>query len=447
MKTIGLVLPTFFLLFASAVLSGPSTGAAGANDSITISAADRIAASPDVAIGPDGSINLLWVDKGENKPADPHAGHAGHAAQGKQAGGHTHINYSDLYFARSTDGGRSFTKPVRINQTPGELWGFSTSRPRIAVSKSGIVHIFYQANRNDRGAARQAVDSRYTRSTDGGKTFEKARTLNAHAAGRDDGELSEAHCFGTMGVAPNGDVHAYWIDTRHMKSEKDNGAVYGIVSRDEGKSFEKERLVFENEACPCCQLNIAFSADNKVFVTLRSVMPDGSRNAAVARSDDGGRTFSARVAVSDKKWMIEGCPLKPLNLAVDAKSRVYAAWFAGEMQPAGVYFAVSEDKGKTFGKPVQLHPEAKLSDHAQIAVTADGVVRAVWDAKVGETKRIYFRSSTDQGKSFGPVAELPMAAGTADYPVIAASRNKTFVAWQLNGQIRFRALDELVARK
>jgi hypothetical protein len=383
------------------------------------------------------------VDKGENKPADEHAGHA----RGPQAGGHTHKTYNDLYFARSTDGGRGFSAPLRINATPGELWGFATSRPRIAVSRSGIIHIFYHANRHDRGAPRQAVDARYTRSTDGGKTFEKARTLNAFAAGRDDGELSEAHCFGTMGVAPNGDVHAYWIDTRHMKSEKDNGAVYGIASRDEGKTFEKERLVFENEACPCCQLNVAFSPNNKVFVTQRSVVGDGSRNATVARSDDGGRTFAPRVAVSDKKWMIEGCPLKPLNLTVDAKGRIYAAWFAGEMQPSGAYFSVSEDKGKTFGKPIALHPDAKLSDHPQIAVASDGSVRVVWDAKVGETKRVYFRASNDRGKTFGPVTELPMAAGAADYPVIASSRNKTFVVWQLNGRIRFRAVDELVARK
>jgi len=40
-----------------------------------------------------------------------------------------------------------------------------------------------------------------------------------------------------------------------------------------------------------------------------------------------------------------------------------------------------------------------------------------------------------------------MPAGTADYPVIASLRSKTFIAWQLNGQIRFRALDEQVAQK
>jgi hypothetical protein len=40
-----------------------------------------------------------------------------------------------------------------------------------------------------------------------------------------------------------------------------------------------------------------------------------------------------------------------------------------------------------------------------------------------------------------------MPAGAADYLVIASSRYKIFAAWQLNGQIRFRALDELIAQK
>ncbi len=440
-------LRVIFIAICAVSLSSAISSASGtaANDQVVLSPAGRVASSPDIAVGPDGSINLIWVDKGEARPAESHPGQAAQP-RGPQSGGHTHKTYNDLYFARSTDGGKSFTAPMRINSAGGEVWGFATSRPRIAVGKSGIIHIFYHGNRFDRSAPRQAVDARYTRSTDGGKTFEKTRTLNAYAAGRDDGELSEAHCFGTMSVAPNGDVHAYWIDTRHMKSDKDNGAVYGIASRDEGKTFEKERLVFQNEACPCCQLNLAFSPDSKIYLTLRSVFPDGSRDSTVARSDDGGKTFLPRARVSDKSWTIDGCPLKPLNLSVDRKGRIYAAWYAGEMQPAGVYFSISEDKSKTFAKPQQLHPDAKLSDHAQVAVTDDGIVRVVWDARVGETKRIYLRTSNDTGKTFGPVTELPMPAGNADYPVIGSFRNKTFVAWQLNGQIRFQVLPEMIAQ-
>jgi len=432
-KTLGLFLVAFFGLATSA--STQPTGP----ELIAISAADRQAASPDIAIGVDGSINLIWVDKGPAaaRPAGP------------PPGGHTHKAYNDLYFARSTDQGRTFSPPVRITTTPGELWGFATSKPRIAVSKSGVIHVFYHGNRNDRSAERQAVDARYTRSTDGGRTFEPARTLNTFTPkAYDDGELNEAHCFGTMGVAPDGSVHAFWIDTRHMTKSGDNGAVYGAVSRDEGKSFERERLVFKDEACPCCQLSTVASADGKVYLSLRSVYADGSRDGSVARSDDGGKTFSQRARVSDKKWMINGCPLKPTTLTVDKDGRVFAVWYAGEVQPAGVFFSVSEDRGKTFSRPIAAHPEAKISDHAQIAAGPDGAISLIWDAKVGENRRVYWRVSNDHGKTFGPVTELETPAGAADYPAIAVGpRGKTFIALQQDGRVMFQALPELVAQK
>jgi hypothetical protein len=403
-----------------------------------ISAANRISASPDIAVGPDGSVNVIWVDKGEVKPeADAHAGHA----RGPQAGGHSHKAYNNLYFARSTDGGQTFSKPLRINTANGELWGFATSKPRIVVSQSGVIHVFYHGNRRDRVAARQAVDARYTRSTDGGKTFSPPRTLNTESKGMDDGELDEAHCFGTMGVAPNGDVYAFWIDTRHMTSEKDNGAIYMAVSRNAGKSFERERMLFRNVACPCCQLNVTFSPKGEVILSSRWVAADGARDGAVAISKDGGRTWSDFTPVTPNKWIIAACPLKPTAVATDKDGRIFAAWFSGGEKPVGSFFAVSEDGGRTFSKPLTLHAEAASPDRPRIAVEADGGLVVVWDAVVGKERRVYLRRSTDHGKSFGTVTELNAPAGTASYPGIAAGANgKTFVTWQQNNRILLKAI-------
>jgi hypothetical protein len=412
---------------------------------VEISPANRVSASPDIAIGPDGSINVIWVDKGEAKPAtDEHA--ARPASRGQQAGGHTHKAYNNLYFARSVDSGRTFSQPLRINPKDGELWGFATSRPRIAVGKSGIIHVFYHANRRDPSAPRQAVDARYSRSTDGGRTFNPPRTLNDEARGMDDGELDEAHCFGGMGVAPNGDVHAFWVDTRHMTSEKDNGAIYTAVSRNEGRTFERERMLFRSTACPCCQLNVAFSPKGEVILSARNVAADGARDSSIAVSKDGGRTFSAFVATTPNKWMINACPLKPTTLATDKDGRIYAAWFSGGEKPAGSFFAVSEDGGKSFSTPIALHAEASTPDRPQIAISGDGSVTVAWDAVAGQVRRVYLRASTDYGRTFGPVVELDAPAGMAGYPALAAARDgKIFVAWQQNSRVMIKATTPLVA--
>jgi len=437
----------FALWVAGTIKPGPAVNASDTTKTtfavVEVSRANRVSASPDIAVGPDGGINVIWVDKGEAKEGQA----APPRPAGPQAGGHSHKTYNNLFFARSADGGRTFSQPLRISGKDGELWGFATSRPRIAVGKSGVIHIFYHANRRDESATRQAVDARYTRSTDGGKTFTAPRTLNSETLGMDDGELNEAHCFGGMGVAPNGDVHVFWVDTRHMTAEKDNGSIYTAVSRNEGKTFEPERLLFRNTACPCCQLHVAFLPKGEVILSSRNVTADGARDSSIAVSKDGGKTFSAFVATTPNKWVINACPLKPTMLGADKDGRIYAAWFSGAEKPAGSFFAVSEDGGKSFSTPIALHAEAGAPDRPQIAVSGAGGVTVAWDALVGQVRRVYLRNSTDHGKTFGPVVEIDAPAGAASYPAIAATNDgKTFVAWQQNNRVMIKEVTPLVAR-
>ncbi len=407
---------------------------------IVLSAPENKASTPTMALGPDGSINLIWVEKLPVQAKIP----AGET--------HTHRIYTNLYFARSTDGGRTFTEPIRVNSVEGSVWGFSTSRPKIVVDDSGVIHVFFSGNRATATADKDATDARYTRSTDGGRTFERERTLNTIL--KEDqskivgGGLSEAHCFGTMAVGPDGSVHAFWIDTRHMNAPGANGSIYGAVSWDRGKTFEPDRLISRDTACPCCQLDAAFSPRGTLFLSMRHVYPEGFRNSVVLRSDDGGKTFSAPVRLTSKKWMINGCPLKPAILATDQEKWVYAAWFTAAETPPGVYFTVSEDGGKTFAEPRAIHPGAKISDHPQLAVGPKGGVYVVWDAKVSGPRRAYLRISYDHGKTFGPIRALGSGETASMFPTVAvASDGTVFVAWQQDNKILFQALEPLIAKK
>ena len=103
---------------------------------------------------------------------------------------------------------KSWSKPVRVNDEPGSVWGFAVSKPRIAVSKSGTIHVFFPGNERSPVTKLDVVTARYTRSTDDGRTFEAARTINrppdfdrTEILGEG---LSATFSFGTMGVAPDG---------------------------------------------------------------------------------------------------------------------------------------------------------------------------------------------------------------------------------------------------
>jgi len=391
----------------------------------------RRAQAPSVAVGRDGSIHVIWLDKGALGEPDK----LGKAAS---PAGHTHQAWADIYYAKSTDGGKSFSAPVRVNARDGEVWGFSVSKPNIDVGPTGTVHVFYPANEISGTIGKPVAASHYVRSTDGGKSFSQPVRLNGEPA--EDlaevvhGGLSQAHVFGTMSAGHDGSVYALWLDTREMTADWPVSTVYMAVSRDDGASWEAEREVFGAGACPCCQLTSSVGSDGRLYVGQRLVHEDNQRDPVVAVSTDGGRTFSERVRVSGKPWVLEGCPLKPTVLAA-REEHLYAAVFNGAIEPTGVLFSHSADGGRTFGEAVVLHPGAAVSDSPALVATSRGLY-AFWHAKAGGERRVYLRTSTDNGATWSEVGEVEAPPGAGGYPAAAGMPDgSAFVVWQQGEQV------------
>ncbi len=387
--------------------------------------------APDVAVGPDGSIHVVWLDKGPLGTPDK----LGHV---HNAGGHTHQAWSDVYYARSDDGGKSFSKPVRVNAEDGEVWGFAVSKPKVGVGPTGTVHVFYPANETSSAIGKAVAVSHYARSTDGGRTFSKPVRLNGEPAEDLEhlvhGGLAQAHVFGTMAVGRDGGVYAFWLDTRDMTEQDMTSKIFMAASRDDGATWEAEREAFGTGACPCCQLTSTIGSDGELYLGGRVVHEGNQRDPVVAVSTDGARSFAGRVTVSGPPWVLEGCPLKPTALAARGKD-LYAAVFNGAVQPGGVLFSHSTDGGRSFGEAIKLHPEAAVSDAPALAATGRGVY-AFWHAKAGGERRVFMRTSTAAGDALGPVAELAAPEGPGSWPAAApAPDDGAVVVWQQGEQI------------
>ena len=78
---------------------------------------------------------------------------------------------TDIQFSLSTDDGRHFTPPVRVNDVPGEASVSGEQPPRV-VLHDAHVDVVWVAKQNGIGVIRTA------RSTDGGTTFSPARTIS-----------------------------------------------------------------------------------------------------------------------------------------------------------------------------------------------------------------------------------------------------------------------------
>ena len=400
-----------------------------AGHGVLVSDAAHKAQSPEIALGPDGSVHMVWIDENTAAPAADHSKY-----------GHSHVAATNLLYARSTDGGRSFSAPVQINEKAGDVWGFSVSKPRVVVGGNGTVHLFYPGNDTNPINGKPEAVALYTRSTDGGRSFAKPQRLNE--MGKTDasdfvhGGLTHAHVFGTLAADGKGNVYALWIDTRDMAKEGDAGKVFMAVSRDDGKTFERDREILPADVCPCCQLTAFVDAQGRLYVGSRQV--EGKfRDSAVMVSTDGGRSFGPRRSVVGARWEIEGCPLKPTQVVAAGETIVTAFYTAGEQTP-GVYLARSADGGKNWSKPQLVHPGAVTSD-APVLALAGRTLHVFWHAKMADgVRRVFTRASSDLGASLGAISELPAPAGaTAQLPAVAGHADGSVqVTWQQGTTVR-----------
>jgi hypothetical protein len=411
-------------LAALALVALATSAAASAADPTVVSPPGHKAMAPELAVGSDGAINVIWIERTPQGEAIAAAGAA-------SKDGHTHLAETDLWFARSTDGGRTFGAPLRVNREAGAVWGFPVSKPRVSIAPDGTIHVFYPGNAEDPRSGKPIVLPMYTRSTDGGRSFAVATVLGAVPTTDNSdvvsGGLANAECFGTMTSDDRGGVYAYWIDTRDMSKEQPNGKIFSAVSLDGGASFGKDFEIFPADACPCCQITATTHA-GRIYMGSRQVSPEGNRDSVVAVSADRGRSFTPRVRWGGAHWKIEGCPLKPTALAVDGQF-VYAASYNGGADPQAAYFSRSADGGRSFEPAVQLHPGAAVSDAPALAVL-DGRVVAAWHAKTSGERRIWLSVSQDRGKTFSAPAEVPAPPGTGIHPVIAVHAGGVQLAWQ-----------------
>ena len=182
---------------------------------LQVSPSGHKAAAPDISVAKNGDVAILWVDRSPNASA---------------AGNHDrHIAATDVYVAISRAKGDGFAETVKINDVAGAVWGQQVSRPRIVATPNGTWHVSYAVNDLHPTHQKTALTTHYTRSTDGGRSFEAARRLSSltdqDMSGTIHGGFVSAAAFGTMAAAPDGSVHVLWIDTRHMHHDSVSGSM------------------------------------------------------------------------------------------------------------------------------------------------------------------------------------------------------------------------------
>ncbi len=264
--------------------------------------------------------------------------------------------------------------------------------PRVAVTEDAIV---ITAIGGDEGKGRDG-DVLAWRSTDWGSTWSGPIRVNAVVGSAREG-------LHAMAAGPNGQVFCTWLDLRNKTTE-----IFGARSSDGGATWEPDVLVYhspDKSVCECCHPSAAYGTDGTLYVMWRNLMK-GNRDMYLAKSDDGGKTFSSASKLGQGSWQLNACPMDGGSVSVGANGGVTTVW----MRAGSTFLASPGQKEQKLGAGVQ----------GWTAIGPDGPY-AVWlESRPGKLVMLAPGSSTPKtlsDKAFDPmIASAPGGKG----PVVAA---------------------------
>ena len=323
---------------------------------------------------------------------------------------------SRLALLNSNDSGDTFEAPVWVSEKGAKFSSHGENSPGLTVTPD----ILY-------AAWNQGGDIRVGRSLSWGGSFEKPVRIS-------DKPEKDYSGYVSIGVAPNGDVYAVWLDTRDRENGKEVYSLYMARSKDNGATFGKNARIAAH-VCECCRPNVSFGPNGEVLVFWRHIYPGNVRDMTVAVSRDNGETFGAPVRIAEDNWKIEGCPDSGIALA-RAEGRVYAAWLT-EASPtlSGVQMTWTDDAGKTWAAPVLASQRVLDANYPAMSAAEDGRVEMVFQGRNPEKEKGWapttaFVVEIAKDGALSTPMEIPGIMSAASRPTVYATSNgRVFVGW------------------
>jgi hypothetical protein len=322
----------------------------------------------------------------------------------------------DVYYTRSTDGGVTFNEPIQVN---AEATGAACGHPTLAIGPDGSVHVAWEEMRD------RDWDIYYAR-LEGGETFSPPLLVSAGATGTDQSRP-------IIAVGHDGTVHLAWQDSRAGDWD-----IYYARSTDGGDAFGANLRV--NVETRGRQVDPAIGVDGPGRVHI-AWADDRSAAWAVYHTRSEGEGF-LRGRVAGSGLMADLSNELP-SLAVEPDDSVHIAWANAYVRHpdygALLYlpvYAVSTDRGDTFSDPQQVGEGYRYvsTRPPETGLTAgDGaahVVLTTYSPRDGSW--VWYYRSDDDGRSFSAGVGVEQVGGgdVLHYPVVAVDgADRIHVAW------------------
>ena len=352
--------------------------------------------SPNVIISDEGKIYVLYQDTVVNEIG------------------------TNLYLKTSTDNGKTFSEPVRVNSLDGNVALDGRVPPAISLGENNEVFVLW-ANQTEEPEMRMGVYRQliFAKSLDDGQTFPSSMQIKT--------DLPAGKYFQDMKLSNDGIIHVAWLNGPSKLNEEGNlvkdrdrpRTLEYTQSVDGGQTFDTTKSLM-SDPCPCCNVQVT-AEDENVYVSWRAAFPNGEdkpaiRDMVIASSADNGQTFSEPVRIAEDNFEFDGCVHVGAPMEIDSKGNLHTVWYTGKQGAPGMYYSTSTDNGKTFSEPI----EVLVSDWIPpqrifLTIDANDTVWVTWEDATG-------LSTNDRSWRYGDTQAMIYTAQIHDGEVIMADK-------------------------
>jgi len=314
----------------------------------------------------------------------------------------------DCFYIASTDGGASFSKPIRVNSQTGSVVAAGTVRgPQMAMGRGDRPQVVWMGSADATPRApgeKGGAPLLYSRLDDARTTFEPQRNLIAANPGLDGG-LSIAT------DSKSGHVYAIWHAPEQGSEGEGTRKVWVAVSTDEGKTFAPEIAANSEPTglCGCCGMRAFVSREGALWISYRSAFESVNRDTYLLLSTDRAKRFTS---LKLDPMKMNTCLMSTTMLvqqSANAGGSLLAAW-----ETSGkIFFAkVSASTPNAAIQPIAAPMKLKPAKHPAIATNAAGQTLLAWTEGTGWKKggsiawQVYDREGRAVAGSSGGVNDL-----------------------------------------
>ncbi len=304
----------------------------------------------------------------------------------------------DTFFRVGSHNGTSFGPIVNLsNDTAYSL------NPQIAASGSNVYAV-WQDN------ATTSYKTYFRASSNYGSSF--APTINLGTTARVDETNPQV-------ATSSNNVYVVWLESAKTP------LVYFRASSNFGTSFGSPIILTGSTGSSFSPLIVV--QGSYVYVTWRQNVATGNDDVFFDVSNNNGTSFGSTVNLSNNP----GQSFDPEIAATG--SSVYVVWPDSNPGHFQTFFRASTNNGvawtPTLGQPaLNLSSDSGFALEPQVAASGIGVYVSWRDSTLGNSQ-IFFKSSNNNGASFGPLLNLSSDAGTAYNAHVAATGSNVYVVW------------------